>query len=153
MSDFWTLNPRSTQIPLTYQHKNFNIYKIHHSESTPSVSMSIEHHHSVLFTIHEQSVTVRLDWEITLDLGLVESPFDLHLAAQQMNGPLPFPSFNPPPAYPLHYPGSELQFMQPVLAPSEARPLRTSPVLPPQLHAGPSTDRYMPYPLHGFAAH
>jgi hypothetical protein len=66
MSDFWTLNPRSTQIPLTYQHKNSNIYKIHHSESTPGISMSIEHHHSVLFTIHEQSMMVRLDWEITL---------------------------------------------------------------------------------------
>ncbi|KAG2068996.1 hypothetical protein BDR04DRAFT_1102465 [Suillus decipiens] len=80
------------------------------------------------------------------------APF-LSQAAQQMNGPLPFPSFNPLPAYPLHYPGSELRFMQPVPAPSEARPLRTSPVLPPQPHAGPSTGRYMPYLLHGFPAH
>jgi hypothetical protein len=134
MSDFWTLNPRSTQILLTYQYKSFNIYKIHHSESTPSVSMSIEHHHSVLFTIHEQSVTVRLDWEITLSAWLS----------------FRFVCLNPPPAYPLHYPGSELRFMQPVPAPSEARPLRTSPVLPPQLHAGPSTGRYMPYPCMAF---
>jgi hypothetical protein len=80
MSDFWTLNPRSTQIPLTYQHKNFNIYKLHHSESTPSVPMSIEHHHSVLFMIHEQSMMVRLHLEITLLAWL-----SLHLICIRQN--------------------------------------------------------------------
>ncbi|KAG2360237.1 hypothetical protein BDR07DRAFT_1413096 [Suillus spraguei] len=69
-----------------------------------------------------------------------------------MNGPLPFPSFNPPPAYPLHYPGSGPQFGQPAPAPSEAHPLGALPDLPPQLQAGPSTGRYMPYPLHGLPA-
>ncbi|KAG2127606.1 uncharacterized protein EDB93DRAFT_1332657 [Suillus bovinus] len=43
---------------------------MHHPESTPGVSMSIGHHHSMLFAIHEQSVTVRLDWEITLSAWL-----------------------------------------------------------------------------------
>jgi hypothetical protein len=79
MSDFWTLNPRSTQIPLTYQYRKFNICEIHHPEPTPGVFMSIGHHHSVLFTIHEQSVTVRLDWEITLSAWL-SLRFSLHLA-------------------------------------------------------------------------
>ncbi|KAG2082932.1 hypothetical protein BD769DRAFT_1783496 [Suillus cothurnatus] len=32
------------------------------------------------------------------------APFSSQVA-QQMNSPPPFPSFNPPPAYPLHYPG------------------------------------------------
>ncbi|KAG2342023.1 hypothetical protein BDR05DRAFT_1029382 [Suillus weaverae] len=105
-----------------------------YSVKASCVSMSIGHHRSVLFTIHEQSVTVRLDWEITLSAWL-----SLRF--------LLFPSFNPPPAHPLHYPGRETRFMQPVPAPSEARPLRTSQDLPPQLHAGPSTGRYMPYSM------
>lgn len=40
--------------------------------------MSIEHHHTVLFTIHEQTVTVRLDQEITLSALFACRTLGLH---------------------------------------------------------------------------